>query len=524
MSTFAFGDTQPQRAVSSLVPHHGVLSLFGYGIHITVDRGHLLVEDGIGRERRHFRFPRVNHGLRRLVVIGSDGFVSLAALRWLADQKASFVMLERDGSVLTTTGPVRPSDARLRRAQALAHSSGAALRIARELIRQKLSGQEQVARSKLLDSRTGDTIAEFQAELPSADNIESIRLIEAQAAGAYWSSWRNLPINFPRNDLHRVPDHWRTFGARISPLTGSPRLAANPPNAILNYLYAVLESETRLAAAALGLDPGLGVLHVDAQARDSLACDLMESGRPIVDAYLLDWITRQPLKRGWFFEERNGNCRLMGPFALRLSETAVTWGHAIAPVAEWVAQAFWNSTRSSAKNKGVVSTRLTQRRRSEGRGSDFSATAIPVPRRPKICEVCGAEGIQNRYCRSCAVEVARENMAQAALIGHSKPKPIGVRARISKTLSDHAVANSWWSRSSLPEWLNEEYYVQKIQPRLSAVKVREIADALKVSKPYAAFIRSGRRRPHPRHWSNLAKLVGVSNPSDSPAALWSHKN
>ena len=56
------------------------------------------------------------------------------------------------------------------------------------------------------------------------------------------------------------------FGARVSPLTGSPRLAATPPNAILNYLYALLESEARLAAAALGLDPGLGVLHVDTSA------------------------------------------------------------------------------------------------------------------------------------------------------------------------------------------------------------------------------------------------------------------
>jgi len=50
--------------------------------------------------------------------------VSLAALRWLADQNASFVMLERNGKVLAVTGPVCPSDARLRRAQALAHSSG----------------------------------------------------------------------------------------------------------------------------------------------------------------------------------------------------------------------------------------------------------------------------------------------------------------------------------------------------------------------------------------------------------------
>ena len=78
---------------NSVVPRHGVVTLFGYGIQVRVDRGHLLLDDGVGAERRQFRLPRVGHGLRRLVVIGSDGFVSLAALRWLADQKASFVML-----------------------------------------------------------------------------------------------------------------------------------------------------------------------------------------------------------------------------------------------------------------------------------------------------------------------------------------------------------------------------------------------------------------------------------------------
>jgi CRISPR/Cas system-associated endonuclease Cas1 len=109
-----------------------------------------ILEDGIATDRRRCRLPRVGHGLRRLVVIGSDGMVSLAALRWLADQDASFVMLERDGSVLAVTGPVRPSEAKLRRAQALAHISGVALQIARELIVRKLAGQEQVARHKLL--------------------------------------------------------------------------------------------------------------------------------------------------------------------------------------------------------------------------------------------------------------------------------------------------------------------------------------------------------------------------------------
>ena len=91
-----------------LQPRYGVITLFGYGINVRVDRGHLILQDGIGSARREARLPRVGHGLKRLVVIGADGSVSLAALRWLADQDASFVMLERDGSVLATTGPVSP--------------------------------------------------------------------------------------------------------------------------------------------------------------------------------------------------------------------------------------------------------------------------------------------------------------------------------------------------------------------------------------------------------------------------------
>jgi len=503
--------SQLSQSHNSLAPRHGVVTLFGYGIQVRVDRGHLILEDGIGAERYQARFPRVGHNLQRLVVVGSDGMVSLAALRWLADQDASFVMLERDGSVIATTGPVRPSDAKLRRAQALAHSSGAALRITRELISQKLAGQEQVARYKLLDAATADKIAQFRTEIPAADTIATVRLTEAQAALAYWSAWRTLPINFPKNDLRRVPDHWRSFGARISPLTGSPRRAANPPNAILNYLYAMLESEARLAAAGLGLDPGLGVLHVDAGNRDSLALDLLEPARPQVDAYLLDWITRQPLKREWFFEQRDGNCRLMGPFAARLSETVMMWRRAVAPIAEWVAQALWNSHHRSSTPAQSLPTRLTHRRRSEGRGNDFKVRASAAPRQVKICEVCGAEGVKNRYCRSCAVDASRETMAQVALLGHAKPKSEKTKARISRTLSDHAVANTWWDPSSRPSWLTEECYVNKIQPLLRCKKVSEIAVAMQVSKPYAALVRSGKRRAHARHWEKLAVLINVSS-------------
>jgi hypothetical protein len=100
-------------------------------------------------------------------------------------------------------------------------------------------------------------------------------------------------------------------------------------------------------------------------------------------------------------------------------------------------------------------------------------------------------------------------MVQAALFGHMKPKTKKAKALISRTISDHAVANTWWDPKSLPSWLTEEYYVQKIQPLLRAKKVREIAEAMQVSQPYAAFVRSGRRRPHARHWQALAELAGV---------------
>ena len=88
-------------------PRHGVITLYGYGIDFCVDRGHLIIHDGIGSRRTTARFARIGHRIRRLVVIGSDGAVSLSALRWLADQEASFVMRKKKTA--------RPSHLRIKR-------------------------------------------------------------------------------------------------------------------------------------------------------------------------------------------------------------------------------------------------------------------------------------------------------------------------------------------------------------------------------------------------------------------------
>ena len=495
---------------SEMAPRNGVLTLHGYGINVHVDRGHLAIRDGIGIHRREARFPRVGHGLRRLVVVGSDGMVSLAALRWLASQDAAFVMLNRDGSVLATTGPVRKSDARLRRAQGLADCSGMGTRIVRELISQNLAGQERVARERLNASEVADTIASVRTAVPTVKTKQAFLTLESRAASVYWSSWRDLPIQFPKRDLQRVPEHWRTFGPRISPLTGSPRLAVNPANAVLNFLYAVLESETCLAIAALGLDPGLGFLHLDTANRDSLACDLMEPIRPMVDSYLLDLVGRGPLRREWFFEQRDGNCRLMSSFAAQLSETALIWRNAVAPVAERISRLLW-AGRPRSRRSGLPPTRLTQDHRRQAKGVSSAQPVEQFQRIPRRCKTCGASIASDLiYCKACAIDVSRDNLLEAAKLGRVATVSAKAQARRSATQRRQAAALKVWKPSDKPEWLDETYLIDKIRPRLAAITVPTIMSALAVSEPYATNIRAGRCVPHPRHWLILAQLAGLS--------------
>jgi CRISPR-associated endonuclease Cas1 len=476
---------------------------------VRVERGHLVLEDGIGVRRKR-RFPRVGHGIRRLVVIGSDGMVSLAALRWLADQDAAFVMLERDGSVLATTGPVRSSDARLRRAQSLAIHTGVAVEIARELMIRKLVGQEKVIREQFHKPLIADEIARNRESLKSANTMSLVRQFESQAAHAYWSAWRTVSVMFPQRDVNRVPIHWGTFGTRKSPISGSPRLAVNPLNAMLNYLYAVLESESRLALAALGLDPGIGFLHLDAPARDSLACDLMEAIRPEVDAYLFNWISREPLRRNWFFEQSDGTCRLMGSFAVQLSQTAATWGRAVAPVAEWVSRKLWSRLRKS-RREIAPATRLTQSQRREAKGGSIDSGFEVAPSAPRICRVCGKDLTRGRsYCAKCAAQVAKGNLIKIAKLGRVATHAPEAEARRAETMRRQQNANLAWNASDKPDWLTEEFYREKIQSRLDGITVSTMASALCISKPYATDIRRGTRVPHPRHWQSLARLVSVS--------------
>jgi len=492
---------------------NGVLCLWGFGVRLQVRHGQLIAEWGIGRDRHNICVPRVNRNLKRIIVIGSDGFATFDAIRWVSDIGGSLIFLDRRGKLLFASTPTAPSDVRLRRMQmqCLALENGTALKISRELISQKIDGQAAIVRDMLGNSAAADAILRFKAELAEAEDTDAVRLTEALAAKLYWSQWANLPIRWVRKDEDRVPANWKQFTSRISSITHSPRLATDPVNACMNVIHGLCESQCRIALIGAGLDPEAGLMHRDAPGRSSLGNDLQEVLRPSVDSFVLHYIQTEPFRKADFWEDKNGNCRVGLALIKKLCETADTWRRFAAPVAEWVAQAIWNSSQNSAKRERVLPTRLTQRRKSEGRGNTFTMRTNIFPRQLKVCAECGTDGVTGRHCGACAAEAARRTMADIASLSHMKPKTKKEKARLSKVLSDHAVANTWWDPSSLPSWLTEECYVQRIQPLLRTKKVREIAEAIQVSELYAGFIRSGRRRPHARHWSKLAELAGVGN-------------
>jgi CRISPR/Cas system-associated endonuclease Cas1 len=383
------------------------------------------------------------------------------------------------------------------------------VKIARELISAKLSGQEALVREKLKNVHAADSIAALQARLGDAPDLNAIRGIESRAAAEYWDAWRDLQILFPRKEVNRTPSHWLTFGPRHSPLTGGPRLSVNPANSLLNYTNAVAETECRLAACACGLDPGLGVLHTDTANRDSLALDLIETIRPAIEAWILDWLMREPLRRSDFMETANGNCRLSHSLCSKLSETAPTWGRLVTPFAEWVTRVLSTSNKHCNVRENLA-TRLTQRHRSEARGGAYVRRPILAPQPERLCRGCGAKLKYGKaHCASCGVEVSRANLIEAAKMGRIATHSLEPEALRAATQRRQMAARKAWQATDKPDWLTKEFYSQTIQPRLRALRNSAVASALTISIPYAAQIRAGRRCPHPRHWELLAKLAGL---------------
>jgi CRISPR-associated endonuclease Cas1 len=490
-----------------LTPPNGVLVLSGYGLDVRVWRGRLRVADGIGHDRREALVHRATGRLRRLVSLGHTGAITLEAIRWLADVGAGYLQIDADGRVLAAFGPQGTDRPGLRRAQARALDTPAGDDIARRLIAEKVAGQaETLAAVDRATSVTDEVVASMRAAAAGvhlATNRDELRLAEALAAAAYFSAWAPIAMRFARRDAERVPAHWRTVGPRTSALTGSPRLATNPAQALLNYLCALLEAESTLAARVVGLDPGLGVLHADQLNRDSLAADLMEPVRPLVDRFLLRLLTARAFAASDFYETRQGVCRVTPPLARELTATLPEWRRAVGRVAEDVARLL-DAPGPSAR---AMPTPISGRNRSAGRRA--SARVAPADRPLPVAAACTQCGRPTDAGRRTCSETCRAEAADAAAAlfraGGPPMTDAGRKSLGAKSADLIAHAREWQRVNGMRE---PEEFRESVYPLLADVSIRELVRRTGLSLAYCRQIKRGLVVPHPMWWEVLAAPGG----------------
>lgn len=217
-------------------------------------------------------------------------------------------------------------------------------------------------------------------------------------------------------------------------MTSGPRLAANPANALLNYLYALLEGEATLAARLVGLDPGLGVMHADQANRDSLASDLMEPIRPLVDRLVLDLLATRTFSVADFHETRQGVCRLTPAIAAELTAFLPRLRKAVGRVAEDVAARL--ETKDGPGR--TTPTPISERNRSDGRPASGSRRVAKRDRGLEArCTWCDGPVVGKR--RTCGPECeaqarASQDIGSFVMAGAARMRDL--RAKDELTILD----------------------------------------------------------------------------------------
>ncbi len=487
----------------------GVATVEGYGCSVRVDGGHLELADGIGLTRRHRRYPRVGHELRRLILqTGGAGVVSFDALKWCEAAGIAMVAIDREGHTLVSSATPWVDDGRLRRTQAMAPPE-LATSIAHQLIGEKIAGQARVAGELLEVPDLVPTLTDLEQVARTAETIEDLRQIEAAASAAYWGAWPGrVAMAFPTRS--RVPERFTRFSGRRSPLAGnnSPRLAADPINALLNYCYRLREVECRQAALALRLYPGIGIMHVDDRDQAALALDLMEPIRPEIDAFVIELVGGHVFSKRAFVERPDWSVRVLAPLTHHLTSLMPRWGKAVAPHAEAVAHAFADSSRRPIAKRtpltGLPGEPAIPCRYPRGtRNQRFTSAAAPHAAVRGLWRRAGpphADMVPRLFSRaaspSCRKGAGTGEEGRTRSI-HAARWAASISAALAATKAAQARALGF----------DPSDWEASIWPGLQRFKCAEIAAATGLSTHTASEIRRG-KAPHPRHWEALAKLVG----------------
>lgn len=211
----------PPRAYKRRNAERKPLVLVGHGVRLRVHQGALVVQNGFThypQKREELRlFPGDRKLPSRIVALDSDGSISLDVIKWLSQQGIPLVLLDWQGEVVSVVGDGAVYDPALREAQLRAKENGSGLRIAVDIIQQKIENSrdtlEMLPPSPVQDVAVGK-LAAILGDLRTAPpkSIEELLLTEAQAAYAYFSAWQMLPLRWKGVGRKPVPPEWHHVG------------------------------------------------------------------------------------------------------------------------------------------------------------------------------------------------------------------------------------------------------------------------------------------------------------------------
>jgi CRISPR-associated protein Cas1 len=275
----------PQREQAPLI-------LGGHGVSLRVDNASLVIRNGFThfpQKRQEHRFFCGDLSLPpRIIILDGSGTISFDVVSWLAEQKVSLVRIDWQGHVQAVLGNAGYAANPHRVAWQIETRADPRQRMAFsiDLISRKLEAcirtlEKSIRRSPEWEKAMERAYADrTRLECDPPRDIISLRALEAGSAAAYFRAWRAVPLNWIGTGRKSIPDSWQTIRSRTSlyKLAGN-RNADHPVNAMLNYAYAVLESQIRIQVVSGGFDPTRGIMHERREGSSAFVFDMMEPER-----------------------------------------------------------------------------------------------------------------------------------------------------------------------------------------------------------------------------------------------------
>jgi CRISP-associated protein Cas1 len=298
------------------------LLISGFGTSISVDKRRLVIYNRLKEERLEFYPHQIGHD--SIIVDGHTGSITFDAIRWLMKHDINLTILNWNGNLLGITLPKEPKNGKLKVMQYQTYlDNKRRYTIALEIVDQKIAHTFNLINElsryySEIDVKAAKEFFTIEHEKFSGINakratpeINDLMLYEGRIATFYWGILTKI-FNRLYPDFHFVKRGGKSYSWNMN--------ASDEINALLNYGYAILESEIRKDINAVGLEPTVGLLHELAQTKMPIVYDIQELFRWLVDLSVLQILEEKKLKKSDFILTENYHLRLKPTTAKMLIE------------------------------------------------------------------------------------------------------------------------------------------------------------------------------------------------------------